>query len=364
MKKHQILMIKWLSRKPVNSDQVRFYLEESFEKNWFTNFGPASRKLEQRIHELLDISDDKAVIVTSNGSHALHAIVSAISMERGKKKYAVPGYTFPTNIQGNLEDSIVVNVGPDMGLDLYDLDFEVEAGAQIDGIIVTNVFGYLQDLDKYVDWANANNKILIFDNAATPASYYKGVNAVNYGFASIISFHHTKPLGFGEGGAIVIDKEYEPIIRRAINFGFDADRKPHRFANNYKMSDISAAYILQHLDNYHDIRAHHAKLYDMFIRKLNGIEGVRPMVDHGDNSMVAGLIAVFDKPVSVQDAVLLCDNKIDIKKYYDPIGSEADCINAYNLYDRILIYPCHMQVSETDIDMIVQNIKDVLHEIN
>ena len=54
-----------------------------------------------------------------------------------------------------------------------------------------------------------NNKFLIFDNAATPFTYYKGKSCCNYGHGSTISFHHTKPLGFGEGGAIIVDKKYE-----------------------------------------------------------------------------------------------------------------------------------------------------------
>ena len=191
-------MIKWLNRKGIDYSRVRYYLEESFEKNWFTNFGPGSKQLEQKIIELFEIDDSKAVIVTSNGSHALHAIVAAIEIATGeKKRFAVPGYTFPTNVQGNLRDSLVANVAPDFGLDLFDLDFDLATGNNFDGIVVTNVFGHVQDLDKYAVWAEEHEKILIFDNAATPASFYKGRNASNYGFASILSFHHTKPLGFG-----------------------------------------------------------------------------------------------------------------------------------------------------------------------
>ena len=87
----------------------------------------------------------------------------------------------------------------------------------------------------------------------------------------------------GEGGAIVIDNEYEPAVRRALNFGFDKNRKHHPAANNWKMSDITAAFILQHLDNYQKIREVHQELYAYFLDEIQGLEGVIPMVNHAKN---------------------------------------------------------------------------------
>ena len=56
-------------------------------------------------------------------------------------------------------------------------------------------------------------------------TFYKGRNSCNYGNGSIISFHHTKPFGFGEGGAIIIDSKYEEGARRLINFGISNEKK-------------------------------------------------------------------------------------------------------------------------------------------
>ena len=78
------------------------------------------------------------------------------------------------------------------------------------------------------------------------------------------------------------------------------------------------------------------------------------------DSLVAGLAVVFDNDVSVDKAHDLCRNQIEIKKYYKPLAGEVDCVDAHDLYDRILIYPCHTGMSKTDVDLIVQNIKDIL----
>ena len=145
----------------------------------------------------------------------------------------------------NLSNAKIIDIDLDGGLNLEELD------SSIDGIIVTNIFGNIVDIAKYEKWAKDNNKFLIFDNAATPFTFYKGKSCCNYGNGATISFHHTKPLGFGEGGAIIVDKKYEKNIRCLINFGINlTDNYWVKEGNNYKMSDISAVYIIQYLDNF------------------------------------------------------------------------------------------------------------------
>ena len=48
-------MIKWLNQKYINWDRVKELLEMSALKNWYTNFGPVSSLLEERIYSNLDI---------------------------------------------------------------------------------------------------------------------------------------------------------------------------------------------------------------------------------------------------------------------------------------------------------------------
>ena len=91
-------------------------------------------------------------------------------------------------------------------------------------MIVTNIFGNVVDIQKYESFCRENNKFLIFDNAATGYTEYKGKNCLNFGIGCTISFHHTKPFGFGEGGAIIVDKKYEKSIRCLNNFGIRINR--------------------------------------------------------------------------------------------------------------------------------------------
>jgi dTDP-4-amino-4,6-dideoxygalactose transaminase len=348
-------MIKWLNKKDINYSNIEKYLNISANSNWFTNFGPVSKLLEERLRDILAIDDSKSIIVVSNGSHAMHAIIAAIENKHGIKRFAVPAYTFPSNVQGNLRNSIILDVNSDIGLDLAKAELIIN---DFDGIILTNIFGSVQDLTKYEEWCKLNNKLLILDNAAAPASYIKGKNSCNYGIASAISFHHTKTLGFGEGGAIVIDKEYELEVRKVINFGFYNNQKYDINANNWKMSDVSAAFIMQHLDNYTDIEEKHIKMYEYFKTNISNISEVKILPNYSEKSLVSSLCVIFNNKVTIDLASSLCNNEIEMKKYYFPLSES--CRNSKEIYSRILMYPCHIDMSLNDIDFIIENIKNIV----
>ena len=117
--------------------------------------------------------------------------------------------------------------------------------------MLTNLFGSCpHDFFKWIDFCQENKKVLIFDNASSPLSKVNDINICNYGDFSFGSLHHTKYLGFGEGGFAVIPSDYYDEFEEILGFGFTKGairRTYNRHSSNYKMSDISAAAILQQI---------------------------------------------------------------------------------------------------------------------
>jgi dTDP-4-amino-4,6-dideoxygalactose transaminase len=178
----------------------------------------------------------------------------------------------------------------------------------------------------------------------------KRTNINNVGDAATLSFHHTKPLGFGEGGAVILDKALVPHIRRVINFGIDnaaPDPTWDRVGSNYKMSDVAAAFILQYLDggNLEAIRAHHQTLYAHAITRLP--HTIHPFPTKDPQPFVACLALLMDPCQSLEVQKRLQDAGIFSRKYYRPL---ADLPNATVLFDRILCIPLHRDLSEADVD--------------
>ena len=304
------MSISWLARKTINWDQVQEILKPCEESNQYTNIGPVIGKLETFIRTKFGISSEKAVIVTSNGTTALHALIAGINVSEGRElAYCTQSFTFPSSVQGPLINSKIIDIYENGGLDL----FQLPKTNDYDGIIVTNVHGNVTDIDKYLYFCEENKKILIFDNAATGYTYYGGINSCNYGTASIISFHHTKPFGFGEGGVIVVNREYEKSIRKVLNFGIDntvgETALYHPFGSNYRMCDINAAFILSYLkDNFEKIVERHIEIYE-FVKK-NLPDGFKLFPNFSEETPVCSSICILaDKEYDNTKLPFLSDRK-------------------------------------------------------
>lgn len=342
------MRINWVPQKNIDESRVQELLHDTTATNAFTNYGPNVRKLEQVIREKFVIEPHKAVICVNNGSTAIHAAVSAMDLFYDRKlKWVTQSFTFPASAQGPLSGVKIVDIDREGGLDLD------QVSNDIDGIIVTNIFGNLVDIQKYTDWADQNGRLLLFDNAATSFSIYKGKNAVNYGNVSTISFHHTKPIGFGEGGAIIIDKCYEDSVRRIINFGIDNERNLpwNRLGSNYKMSDIAAVYILQFLDNLEHIIQHHKMLYNHLLERLDELDtDITVYPNFSDTVPFVSCICLFSDRFDnrVLDSVMKAG--IYCRKYYHPL---EDTPVASKFIERIICLPCTTEMTIGDIDNIL-----------
>jgi dTDP-4-amino-4,6-dideoxygalactose transaminase len=342
--------IDWVPKKNIDKEQINKLLDACTLTGRFTNYGPNVELLEKIIKDKLQIDDSKAIIVVSNGSVALHILTSAINYyHKNIFQWATQSFTFPASAQGTLSNVKILDIDLDGGIDISMID------ETVNGLIVTNIFGNVVDIDKYVDYCNKNNKFLIFDNAATAFTFYKGKNCINYGDGCTISFHHTKPFGFGEGGAIIVDKKYEKIIRCLINFGINlTDNYYIPEGNNSKMSEISAVFIIQYLENNFDlIIKTHKNLY-YYLKGLLETKYIHLNCSlfpsfHNDIITPACFPLLFEK---YNDNIMLSllNNGIFCRKYYHPLNNTP---NSTNIYNKILCIPCTKDMTNANIDNIL-----------
>jgi dTDP-4-amino-4,6-dideoxygalactose transaminase len=342
-------MISWVSKKSINKEYVNELLSLSEESNQYTNGGPVVSLLEKNLYEILKIDKSKSIVCVSNGTVALWAAVAAIELyENRDLQFCTQSFTFPSSAQGYLDNVIIIDIDNEGGLDLSKVDL-----SKCDGIIVTNIFGNVVDIKKYEDWASLNNKFLIFDNAATSYTFYKGKNSCNYGNATTISFHHTKPIGFGEGGAIIIDSKYEQSLRNIINFGID-NKSPtgkwHRKGGNYKMSDIQAAYILQYICRFDELFTKSSNLYSYLVEKIKDIHEIKLFPNFSDNNPYLSCIS-FLVPNSNRIIKSLLDSNIYCRKYYNPLEPSRVAVDIYN---KIVCISFTVDMVSSDIDRILE----------
>jgi dTDP-4-amino-4,6-dideoxygalactose transaminase len=347
--------INWVPKKNINIYRVNELLETSIASNHFTNGGPNTKLLEERTRECLAIEPSKSVVCVSNGTVALWAVVACFEVFHNKDlQFCTQSFTFPASAQGYLENVKIIDIDKDGGIDICQINPD-----ECDGIIVTNIFGNVVDISKYEEWVKTHNKFLVFDNAATSFTSYKGKNSCNYGHATTISFHHTKPIGFGEGGAIIIDSKYEKTLRNILNFGIDnlaTNPKWHRKGANYKMSDIQAVYITQYLDKFESIKTYTEGLFRYFVDSVKRENlAIKLFPNFSDNTPFVSCICFFSER-SVDIITNLLENKIYTRKYYNPLTDTPVSVSFYN---NIVCIPCMIDMTTVDIDKIVGIIKNI-----
>ena len=317
----------FILKKYLDIDLFQKYLIPAQESNQFSNYGNAVKMLEKRACEMLKIDDSKAVIATSSGSSAISGIIYAIDREAGEgSKIATQAFTFPSNVQGGAIGSLPVDFDVSLNIDVTNPHL-IEYS---DLVIVTNCFGHLQNIDLILQ--TLSDKNVVFDNAASPYSFWKGTNSCNLGIASYISLHHTKPIGFGEGGLIIIDKKYEKYARASINFGLMDDEPINDRGGNFKMSEVSAAAILQWWDQFNidDLQQKYLDNYYNKRYEFGQVEGdLYPHRADEDDIFFPNCF-----PFIHQQPTTAANDDFE-RKYYKPVASQP-ITDA--LYDRIVCY--------------------------
>ena len=70
-------MNSFVIKKNIDFDKLKYYLNK-IKDNQYSNYGELTKLLEERARHMLKIHEDKAIIATSSGTSALHAILTAI----------------------------------------------------------------------------------------------------------------------------------------------------------------------------------------------------------------------------------------------------------------------------------------------
>ncbi len=323
--------VEFVERKEPDWARVQAWLTRSREVNRWANGGPVARALEQTVAELLRLPEDRAVVATASATAAMFALAGAHSYRAGRPlRWVVSAFGFFTTAIGPLHAAAIVDCDRGGLLDHRQALAALDPRAY-DGVIVTNPFGLRPDWRGFAAFCRERDKILLYDNAhALLGCDRRTVPAPE----EVVSFHHTKPWGMGEGGCAIVSRRLEGVVRSLINFGVGLDERARPFAANGKLSDLAAAFVLDRLE---DLPAW-SRLYrrqEARIVALAAELGLRPLAPLNPHPR-ASAVLVAERPIALRDLDSGC---FVARKYYRPLAAEA--ATAHWLYDRILNVPCH-----------------------
>jgi len=223
------------------------YLEDSIKKGKFSGDGYFTNKCTEILRNKLNAS---SVLLTTSCTHALEMCAILLDIKSGDE-VIMPSYTFVSTANAFIlrgAKVVFIDIEPDM-MNINPAGIENAITSKTRAIVVVHYAGVGCDMDSIMRIAKKYNIPVIEDAAQAIGSSYHGKSLGTIGTFGCISFHETKNLHCGEGGALIInDKKY--IERAEIIREKGTNRKKYimGLVDKYSWVDIGSSYLLSELN--------------------------------------------------------------------------------------------------------------------
>ena len=172
------------------------------------------RFLSQCEIRIAQITKANNVLLTTSGTSSLDICAFLCDIKAGDE-VIVPAYTFVSSINAFVSRGakpVFCDVVPDtLNIDVDMLATLITPRTKV--IVVVHYAGVACDMDKIMTLAQSKNILVVEDSAQAFNAYYKGVHLGTIGQLGAISFHSTKNVIAGEGGALLVNSQN--LISRA-----------------------------------------------------------------------------------------------------------------------------------------------------
>jgi dTDP-4-amino-4,6-dideoxygalactose transaminase len=237
-----------------------------------------SKKCQALLEQTLGVN---RALVTTSCTHALE--MSALLLDiRAGDEVIVPSFAFVStaNAFALLGARIVfADVRPDT-LNLDETRLEALITHRTKAVVPIHYAGVSCEMDSIGDIARRHGMKIVEDNAHGLFGKYRGRWLGTLGEFGVQSFHETKNITCGEGGALLINNpayiERAEIIRekgtnRSLFFRGQVDKYTWvDLGSSYVMSDVLAAFLFAQLEIWPTIQARRRQIWERYAFELSG----------------------------------------------------------------------------------------------
>ena len=259
---------------PVGKEQE--YVLQALQSGHISGDGPFTKKCHTLLEQALGVP---RVLLTTSCTHALEMAALLLEIKVGDE-VVIPDFTFVSTVNAFIlrgAKPVFVDIRPDtLNLDEARLADAVTPKTKV--IVPVHYAGVGCEMDSIMELARDRQIAVVEDNAHGLFGRYKGRNLGTFGALAAQSFHETKNISCGEGGALVINDraliDRAEIIRekgtnRSRFFRGQIDRYTWvDVGSSYLPSDILAAYLLGQLEERERIQAQRRNAWNTYAAGL------------------------------------------------------------------------------------------------
>ena len=335
----------------------------------------------RKCHELLEkrMGVPKALVTTSC-THALEMAALLLNIEPGDE-VIVPSFTFVSTVNAFVlrgAKPVFVDIRPDT-LNLDETKLAALITSRTRAIVPVHYAGVACEMDAMMAIAARHSIAIVEDNAHGLFGKYKGKMLGTFGCLATQSFHETKNITCGEGGALLINQpdfiERAEIIRekgtnRSRFFRGQVDKYSWvDVGSSYLMSDILAAFLYGQLECAEAIQTKRQRVWEYYHKNLAawaGKQGVRTPYVPAECEQTYHMYYLLLPSLETRQALIrhLKQQGILSVFHYLPLhlsemgrkygGKSGDCPVTEDLSDRLLRLPFYNELTESDQAVVVE----------
>ena len=356
------------------------YVAETVKNSHISGDGQFTKQCQAMLQETLGVAK---VLLTTSCTHALEMAALLLNIQPGDE-VIVPAFTFVSTVNAFVlrgARPVFSDVLPEtLNLDHKRLEALITPRTRL--ILPVHYAGVACEMDAIMDIANRRNIAVVEDNAHGLFARYRGRPLGAFGALATQSFHETKNITCGEGGALLINdqdliEKAEIIREKGTNRNRFLRGQVDKYTwvdigSSYLPSDILAAYLYAQLENWQEIQerrqqvwefydqelrawalqhevqtphvpAHCQQSFHMFYLLLPSLEQRQAFIAHLKSK---GILSVFHyQPLHLSEMGLKWG------------GKPGDCPVTERAGDCLVRLPFHIELSSSDQEKVVRAIK-------
>ena len=369
-----------LIHKPYLDEEDFKAVDETTRTTFISGNGPKCREFEQKLAEYLDV---KHVFYTNSCTTALDLAFRAQNFPAGSE-VIVPNFTYTSSALGPLLNNLKVvlcDVNPGNGnIDVNKIEALITPKTV--AIVPVDYAGNPADMDAVNAIAQKYGLYVVHDTAQSIGASYKGKKTGTLADVSTFSFHGTKNLTTGEGGALVTNDD--EIAERVVLMrekgtnkqSFLIDDKTRGF---YEYVDIGSSFVqsnilgalgvsqLKKIDFITNERTRIAEYYLHELKNIPGLDFIKITDGAKSNWHIFGILVPPEKKYWIMDAVRAEGIMANVhytplhrNRYYANLGTDDDFPNSMRFFNRLLRLPIYPSLTEQEIKFVVKTMEKVL----
>lgn len=249
------------------------YIADVFSEKRFYGAGKYTNLCEEKISSIIA---SKNVLLTDSCTAALEIVALLLRDFTKKQEVIVPSYTFTSSASAFARagfDIVFCEINEtDLMIDVEDVRSKISGDTV--AIIPIHYGGLCADIEKICELARENNLFVVEDGAQAFGAYLSQKHLGTFGDFGCFSFHETKNIHCGLGGALVINnQEFAARARHIWERGTNRQEVLKGLVDKYSWveiggsfypSELQAAFLFAQLENLDSNMASRKKIYDAY----------------------------------------------------------------------------------------------------